>query len=93
MIFFGTQLLFILRQLRIIISVDCVKSSVKHVTKSISNKMTRFFFYFSFMKQKKLNASAVNNTLPVIPDAPPPGAALVPPAGVVDEQNPAISEI
>lgn len=47
------------------------------------------------MKQKKLNASAVNNTLPVIPDVPPPGAAVValPAAGVVAVQNPAISEI
>lgn len=29
-------------------------------------------FYFNFMKYKKQNESAVSNTLPVIPDAPPP---------------------
>lgn len=50
------------------------------------------FFYFSFIKQKKLNASAVNNTLPVIPDAPPFGV-VAPAAGVVDAQNTAILKI
>lgn len=29
-------------------------------------------FYCSFMKQRKLNDSAVSKTLPEIPDAPPP---------------------
>lgn len=44
------------------------------------------------MKQKKLNASAVNNTLPVIPDAPPFGV-VAPAARVVDVQNTAILKI
>lgn len=29
-------------------------------------------FYFNFIKYKKPNESADSNTLPVIPDAPPP---------------------
>lgn len=47
------------------------------------------------MKQKKPNASAVNNTLPVIPEVPPPGAPVpaAPGVGEVAAQNPAISEI
>lgn len=30
------------------------------------------FFYFNFIMYKKPNESADSNTLPVIPDAPPP---------------------
>lgn len=37
----------------------------------VQQKMSNVF-YFNFIKYKKPNESAVSNTLPVIPDAPPP---------------------
>lgn len=53
------------------------------------------YFYFSFIKQRKPNDTTVSITLPVIPDAPPPGAAVEPPgAAALDPwHNPAMSEI
>lgn len=53
------------------------------------------YFYFSFIKQRKPNDTTVSITLPVIPDAPPPGAAVeLPGAAALDPwHNPAMSEI
>lgn len=34
-------------------------------------------FYFSFIKQRKQNEITARITLPVIPEAPPPSAAVV----------------
>lgn len=65
-------------EFRKLISVDWWKACVNHAAKVYQRQFIQYF-YFSFIKQKTPNDSTVSITLPVIPDAPPPGAAVEPP--------------
>lgn len=57
---------------RISISVSFVTTVNYCCKQQFERKMSWKCFYFNFIKHRKPMESAVSNTLPVIPDAPPP---------------------